>query len=128
MSSSSGAVGKFFSSAVVSWKESSMLGVDVWWKFIWYFTSKEGPAPSWSGLLPSVLVLRGLSSSELLNTKWCHTCLWLLSLWNECTGCCSAVVSSVVGLKDKFSLMEMWYIHGALLREVGIFKLPLPLL
>ena len=53
--------------------------------------------------------------------------LWHLNLWGECTGCCSAVVSGVVGLKDKFSLVDTWYIHGTLLRGVGMFKLSLPL-
>ena len=27
-----------------------------------------------------------------------------------------AVENGLVGLKDNFSLVEMWYIHGALLR------------
>ena len=48
-----------------------------------------------------LLGLAGLSSSELLNTQQQHTGL-------QCTGCCSAVVSGVVGLKDKFSLVETW--------------------
>ena len=48
------------------------------------------------------------SPSELLNTKWQFTGPWLLNLWGECTGCCSTVVSGVVGSKDKFSLMETW--------------------
>ena len=50
-----------------------------------------------------------------------------LNLWGECTGCCSAVVSGVVGSKDKFSLVETWYICDTLLRGVGILKLSLPL-
>ena len=66
-------------------------------------TGKGGSASSWNGLLSDVLechrcgslVLTGLSSSELLNTKWWHTGLWLLNL------CCSAMVAGVVGSKDK---------------------------
>ena len=66
------------------------------------------------------LVLTGLSSSELVNIKWQYTRLQLLNLHWECSRCCSAVVSDVVGSKDRFSLMDTWYIHGALLRGVGI--------
>ena len=94
------------------------------------WTGQGSSALSWSGLLFGVLgchkhgspVLMGLSSSELVNTRWQHIGLWLLNLWGQCSGCCSAVVSGVVGSKDKFLLMEMWYICGALLRGVGIFN------
>ena len=96
---------------------------------------QRGSALSWNGLLLDALeccrygslVFTRLSSPELLNTKWWHTGLWVLNLWGECTGCYSAVVSGVVGSKDKFSLIEMWYTHGALLRGVEMFKLSLPL-
>ena len=73
-----------------------------------------------------VWVLTGLSLSELLNVKWWHTGLWPLNLLGECSGCCGAVVSGMVGSKEIFSLVEM-YIHGALLRGMEILKLSLPL-
>ena len=73
------------------------------------------------------LGLTGLSSSEPPITKWWYTGLQHLNLWGECTRCCSAVVSGVIRLKDKFSLIDTWHIQGALLRGVGMFKLSLPL-
>ena len=135
MSSSSGAVGKSFSSSIVSWKVLSVLVVDVWWQSMWCWSGEGGSALPWSGLLSGELqchkcgslVLTGLSLSELLNTKWQNTGLWLLNLQVECSGCCSAVVSGVVGSKDRFSLAETWYICGTLLRGVGMLKLLLPL-
>ena len=72
------------------------------------------------------LVLTGLLLSELVDTKWQHPGLWHLNLLGECSGCCSAVVSDLVGSKDRFFLVEMWYICSALLRGVGILKLSLP--
>ena len=133
-SSSRGAVGKF-SSDVSSLKNWPVLGGDVWWWFIWCCTGKGSSAPLLTGLLSGILEchrwgslgLTGLSSSELLNTKWWCTGLWHLNLWGECTGCCLAVVSGVVGLKNKFSLTDTWYICGTLLRGVGMLKLSLPL-
>ena len=67
---------------------------------MWGCTGEVGTALPWSGLLSRVLkcckhrslVLTGLSSSELVNTKWQQTGLWLLNLQGECTECCSAVV------------------------------------
>ena len=73
---------------------------------------------SWSVIDEGHLVSKGLSSSKLLNTKWWHTGLWNLNFWGECMWCCSAVVSGVLGLKDKFSLIDTRYIHGALLRGI----------
>ena len=95
---------------------------------MWCGTSKGCSALLWSGLLSGVSVLTGLSSSEWLNIKQQCTGLQLLNLLGECSMCCSAVVSGMLGSKDKFSLVEMWYIHGVLLRGVDIFKLSLPLL
>ena len=96
---------------------------------MWCCTGKAGSAFPLNGLLSDVLEchrpgsvdLKGLSSSELLNTKWWCTGLWHLNLPGECTRCCSAVESGVVGSGDKFSLTEMWYICRALLRGVGMF-------
>ena len=130
MLSSIGAVGKSSSLAVVFWKESSALGVDVWLQPMWCWSGEGDSAVPWSGLLCGVLwchkcgslVFAGLSSFELVNTKWWSTGLQLLNLWGECSGCCSAVVSGGVGSKDRFSLMEIWYIHGVLLRRVAILS------
>ena len=95
------------------------------------WSSEGGSTLPWSGLSSGALwcykcgslVLTGLPLSELVNTKWQHTELQLLNLCKECSGCCSALVSGVVGSKDIFLPVEMWYIHGALLTEVGILKL-----
>ena len=123
MSSSSGAVGKF-SSVASSVKNWSVLGVDILWWFTWCYTSKGGSAQT--GLLSGILEchrcwslgLTGLSSSELLNTKWQHTGLWHQNLWGEHTGCCSAVVGGFVGLKDKSSLVDTLYIPSTLWEEL----------
>ena len=136
MSSSSGAVGKSSSSsAVASWKGSSEHGVAVSWVSMWCWRHGEDSTPPCSGVSSGILwchnlgscVLTGLSSLELVNTKWWHAGLWLLNLLERCSRCCSAVVSGVVGSKDIFSLVEMWYIHGAFLRGMGILKILFPL-
>ena len=63
---------------------------------------------------------------DLVNTKWWHTELWLLNLCGEYSKCCLSVVGGVLGSKDGFSFVEMWYICSALQRGVGILKLSLP--
>ena len=115
----------------VIFEELICAGGDVWWWFIWCCNGEGGSAPLQTELLSGVLEchrcgwlgLTGLSSSELLNTERQHTGLQHLNLWGECTGCCSVVVSRVVGLKDKSSLINTWHILSTLLREVGMFKL-----
>ena len=100
----------------------------MWWRFTWCCTGEGGSALLRTGLLSDALEcsrggslgLTGLSTSNLLNTKWWHTGLQHLNLQDECTGCCLAVVSGVVGWEDKFSLVDMSYICGALLRGVGM--------
>ena len=90
---------------------------------MWYCAGEWGNALLRSGMVSGV----GLSSLELLNVKqWC-TELWLLNLLEECSRWCAAVINNLVGSKEIFSLVEMWYRHGAFCRGVGMFKLSLPL-
>ena len=115
MLSSKGAVGKSSSSSssslVTSWKESL---VRQW--AICCSTGEDCSILSWSWLLFN----EEFSSS--LNVKWWHTELRLLCWWGKYVWC----VSGVAGLKDKFSLVEMWYRHSVLCKGVGIFKLSPP--
>ena len=82
---------------------------------MWDYTGEGYSTHPLSRLLPGglgcqihgSLVLTGLSLSELLNIKWWHTRLWLLSLQGECAGCGSVEVSGVAGSNDKFELAEM---------------------
>ena len=78
-------------------------------------TGEDCSVLPWSWLLS----VEGLSSS--LNVKQWHTELWLLGVWS---GCCAAVVSGMVGLKEMFHTCQK---HGKflmlLLRGVGLLKI-----
>ena len=101
ISSSNGAIGKCSS---LSSSSSSAL---VRWQAIWCSAGEALSVLAGSGLVS----VDELSSS--LNVKWWHVLMRLLGNWGEYAWC----VSCVAGLKDKFSLAETWYRHGALRRE-----------
>ena len=101
---------------------------DVWWWFTWCCTGEGGSAffcgPDcylvyWNVVDEGHQDLTGLLFIKAAKhqTGGIQDCsIWVFGV--ECTRWCSAVLSGVVELKDKFSLIDTWYIQGALLRGV----------